>query len=271
MSTESSSKPISLQTFRNHKAKGQKFAALTSYEATITAMMCEAGVELILVGDSLGMVIQGHDSTVPVSMEDILYHLRCVKSGNQGAHLMADMPFMSYATEQLAYENATRLMQAGANSIKVEGGEVILKTTELLSQRGIPVCAHMGLTPQSINRIGGFFVQGRDPSSHSKMIEEAKSLENAGAELLLLECIPIDLTKKIADVLSIPTIGIGAGPYTDAQIMVVHDMLGIKTLSKLPKFVKNFLAESNSIADALEAYVKAVKSVNFPAPEHWFE
>jgi 3-methyl-2-oxobutanoate hydroxymethyltransferase len=271
MSTESSSKPISLQTFRNHKAKSQKFAALTSYEATITSMMCEAGIELILVGDSLGMVIQGHDSTVPVSMEDILYHLRCVKSGNKGAHLMADMPFMSYATEQLAYENATRLMQAGANSVKVEGGEVILKTTELLSQRGIPVCAHMGLTPQSINRIGGFFVQGRDPSSHSKMIEEAKSLENAGAELLLLECIPVDLTKKISDALSIPTIGIGAGSYTDAQIMVIHDMLGIKTLPKQPKFVKNFLAESNSIAEALEAYVEAVKSVSFPSQEHWFE
>ena len=271
MSTESSSKPISLQTFRNHKAKSQKFAALTSYEATITSMMCEAGIELILVGDSLGMVIQGHDSTVPVSMEDILYHLRCVKSGNKGAHLMADMPFMSYATEQLAYENATRLMQAGANSVKVEGGEVILKTTELLSQRGIPVCAHMGLTPQSINRIGGFFVQGRDPSSHSKMIEEAKSLENAGAELLLLECIPVNLTKKISDALSIPTIGIGAGSYTDAQIMVIHDMLGIKTLPKQPKFVKNFLAESNSIAEALEAYVKAVKSVSFPSQEHWFD
>ena len=169
---------------------------MTSYEATLSSMMCDAGIELILVGDSLGMVIQGHDSTVPVSMEDILYHLRCVKSGNKGAHLMADMPFMSYATEKLAYENATRLMQAWANSVKVEGGEVILKITELLSERGIPVCAHMGLTPQSVNRIGGFFVQGRDPSSHSKMIEEALSLERAGAELLLLECIPDELTKK---------------------------------------------------------------------------
>lgn len=271
MSTQAPTKPISLQTIRNHKAKGEKFAALTSYEATISSMMCDAGVEIILVGDSLGMVIQGHDSTVPVSMEDILYHLRCVKSGNKGAHLMADMPFMSYATEQLAYENATRLMQAGANSVKVEGGEVILKTTELLSQRGIPVCAHMGLTPQSINRIGGFFVQGRDPSSHFKMIEEAKSLENAGAELLLLECIPVELTKKISDALSIPTIGIGAGAYTDGQIMVVHDLLGVSCLDKPPKFIKNFLEENKSIAEAIASYVKAVKDSEFPAQEHWFE
>jgi 3-methyl-2-oxobutanoate hydroxymethyltransferase len=178
---------------------------------------------------------------------------------------------MSYATEQLAYENATRLMQAGANSVKVEGGEVILKTTELLSQRGIPVCAHMGLTPQSINRIGGFFVQGRDPSSHFKMIEEAKSLENAGAELLLLECIPVELTKKISDALSIPTIGIGAGAYTDGQIMVVHDLLGVSCLDKPPKFIKNFLEENKSIAEAIASYVKAVKDSEFPAQEHWFE
>lgn len=264
-------KTASLQTFRDLKQKGEKFAALTSYEATLSSIMCDAGVELILVGDSLGMVIQGHDSTVPVSMEDILYHLRCVKSGNKGAHLMADMPFMSYATEQLAYENATRLMQAGANSVKVEGGEVILKITELLSERGIPVCAHMGLTPQSINRIGGFFVQGRDPSSHSKIIEEALSLESAGAELLLLECIPEELTKKITGVVKIPTIGIGAGLDTDGQIMVVHDMLGVSCLEKPPKFVKNFLAQNNSIFEAIKDYVKSVKSSSFPAKEHWFD
>ena len=184
---------------------------------------------------------------------------------------MADMPFMSYATEQLAYENATRLMQAGANSVKVEGGEVILKTTELLSERGIPVCAHMGLTPQSINRIGGFFVQGRDPSSHSKMIDEALSLESAGAELLLLECIPDELTKKISKVLKIPTIGIGAGLDTDGQIMVVHDMLGVSCLEKPPKFIKNFLENNNSIFEAIEDYVQSVKSSTFPAEENWFD
>ncbi len=270
MSTELK-KPISLQTLRDLKKLGKKFAALTSYESTMTSMMCDAGVELILVGDSLGMVIQGHDSTVPVSMEDILYHLRCVKNGNSNAHVMADMPFMSYATEQLAYTNATRLMQGGANSIKVEGGEVILKITELLAKKGIPVCAHLGLTPQSINRIGGYFVQGRDPSSHDKFIAEAKDLENAGAELLLLECIPIGLTEKIVDALSIPTIGIGAGPATDGQIMVVHDLLGITCLDKPPKFIKNFLEKGETIQSALRNYVLDVKSGAYPLPEHCFE
>ena len=270
MSIESK-KPISLQTLRDLKKDGKKFAALTSYESTMTSMMCDAGVELILVGDSLGMVIQGHDSTVPVSMEDILYHLRCVKNGNSNAHIMADMPFMSYATEQLAYTNATRLMQGGANSVKVEGGEVILKITELLASKGIPVCAHMGLTPQSINRIGGYFVQGRDPSSHDKFITEAKDLENAGAELLLLECIPIGLTKKIVDAVSIPTIGIGAGPATDGQIMVVHDLLGITCLEKPPKFIKNFLEGGETIQSALLNYVRDVKSMAYPSPEHCFE
>ena len=270
MSTESK-KPISLQTLRDLKKAGKKFAALTSYESTMTSMMCDAGVELILVGDSLGMVIQGHDSTVPVSMEDILYHLRCVKNGNSNAHVMADMPFMSYATEQLAYTNATRLMQGGANSIKVEGGEVILKITELLANKGIPVCAHLGLTPQSINRIGGYFVQGRDPSSHDKFIAEAKDLENAGAELLLLECIPIGLTEKIVDALSIPTIGIGAGPATDGQIMVIHDLLGITCLDKPPKFIKNFLENGKTIQSALSNYVIDVKTGAYPLPEHCFE
>ena len=271
MAKTQSNKSVSLQTFRDLKQKGEKFAALTSYEATLSSMMCDAGVELILVGDSLGMVIQGHDSTVPVSMEDILYHLRCVKSGNKGAHLMADMPFMSYATGQLAYENATRLMQAGANSVKVEGGEVILKITELLSERGIPVCAHMGLTPQSINRIGGFFVQGRDPSSHDKFIAEAKDLENAGAELILLECIPVELTEKIVDALSIPTIGIGAGSLTDGQIMVIHDLLGITCLDTPPKFVKNFLEKGETIQSAIRKYVLEVKSGAYPSTEHCFK
>ena len=262
---------FTIEDFRTHKKKGTKFACLTAYDASLTRLMSKAGVELILVGDSLGMVVQGHDSTIPVSMEDLLYHLRCVKRGNDISHIMADMPFMSYATEQLAYENATRLMQAGANSVKVEGGEVILKITELLSERGIPVCAHMGLTPQSINRIGGFFVQGRDPSSHSKIIEEALSLESAGAELLLLECIPDELTKKISQVIKIPTIGIGAGLETDGQIMVVHDMLGVSCLEKPPKFIKNFLEKNNSIFEALEDYVNSVKSLTFPAKENWFD
>ena len=179
-------KSITIEDLRNHKKKKTKFACLTAYDASLSKLMSEAGVELILVGDSLGMVVQGHDSTIPVSMEDLLYHLRCVKRGNVKSHIMADMPFMSYATENLAYDNAMRLMQAGANSVKVEGGEWILKTTELLSQRGIPVCAHLGLTPQSINRLGGYHVQGRDLDDKNRILTEAKQLEDAGAEIILL-------------------------------------------------------------------------------------
>ena len=181
------------------------------------------------------------------------------------------MPFMSYATEQLAYTNATRLMQGGANSIKVEGGEVILKITELLANKGIPVCAHLGLTPQSINRIGGYFVQGRDPSSHDKFIAEAKDLENAGAELILLECIPVELTEKIVDAFSVPTIGIGAGSLTDGQIMVIHDLLGITCLDTPPKFVKNFLEQGETIQSAIRKYVLEVKSGAYPSSEHCFK
>ena len=178
---------------------------------------------------------------------------------------------MSYATEQLAYTNATRLMQGGANSIKVEGGEVILKITELLANKGIPVCAHLGLTPQSINRIGVYFVQGRDPSSHYKFIAEAKDLEKAGAEIILLECIPVELTEKIVDALSIPTIGIGAGSLTDGQIMVIHDLLGITCLDTPPKFVKNFLEKGETIQSAIRKYVLEVKSGAYPSTEHCFK
>jgi len=183
---------------------------------------------------------------------------------------MADMPFMSYATDDMGFENATRLMQAGANSIKIEGGEWISKMASMLSDRGIPVCAHMGLTPQAFNRIGGNFVQGRDPEKREKIILEAVSLEKAGAAMLLLECVPDSLTKEIMSELSIPVIGIGAGQSTDGQIMVVHDVLGISCLEKLPKFVKNYMNESHSIQDALSKYVNEVKSGVFPSTDHTF-
>ena len=185
-------------------------------------------------------------------MHQLIYHLECVVKGNKGAHIMADMPFMSYATDDMGLENAKRLMQAGANSIKIEGGEWISKMASMLADRGIPVCAHMGLTPQAINRIGGNFVQ------------------EAGVSLLLLECVPDGLTKLIMNEISIPVIGIGAGSSTDGQVMVVHDLLGISCLDKLPKFVKNFMDESSSIHEALANYVKEVKSGNFPAEEHTF-
>tara|TARA_Y100000591_G_C21774655_1_gene667539 strand:+ start:438 stop:1235 length:798 start_codon:yes stop_codon:yes gene_type:complete len=261
---------ITIEDFRIHKKKKTKFACLTAYDASLSKLISEAGVELILVGDSLGMVVQGHDSTIPVSMEDLLYHLRCVKRGNAGSHIMADMPFMSYATEELAYDNAMRLMQAGANSVKVEGGEWILKTTELLSQRGIPVCAHLGLTPQSINRLGGYYVQGRDLEDKNRILSEAKQLEDAGAEIILLECVPADLAEEISFSLRVPTIGIGAGSATDGQIMVCYDAIGAYSWDTQPKFVKNFMTETNSISEAFKKYVSEVKNLNFPSTENSF-
>ncbi len=258
---------VTLHTLQELKASGEKFVCITAYDALFTRLFCEAGVEVILIGDSLGMVLQGHDSTIPVTMEDMVYHMRCVKRGNQGALLIADLPFMSYASESQTLENAARLMRAGANIIKLEGGAWIAESTRLLSERGIPVCAHMGLTPQSVNRLGGFRVQGRDPDQANTLIEEALMLQEYGASLLLLECIPAKLAKTISEKLSIPVIGIGAGAGVDGQIMVMHDVLGISPIT--PKFVKNFLAGSKEgIPGAIKAYVTAVKNGSFPGKEH---
>ena len=270
MSIKSDKDLITISTLKKLKEKGEKFACLTAYEATIAEKISNAGIEVILVGDSLGMVVQGHDSTLPVTMEHLIYHLKCVVRGNINSHIMADMPFMSYSTDHLALENATKLMQNGAHSIKIEGGTWICKLTSILAERGIPVCAHMGLTPQSINRIGGYFVQGRDTDKHELMISEAKSLEDAGAAMLLLECVPDALAESITSQLSIPVIGIGAGAKTDGQIMVIHDLLGISCLEKPPKFVKDFMSEANSIKEAIELYNTSVKSGTFPAKEHTF-
>ena len=270
MSIQSKNKPISIKTLKKYKDKSEKFTCLTAYESTMANVISENGVDVILVGDSLGMVIQGHDSTLPVTMDQLIYHLECVVKGNTNSHIMADMPFMSYATDDLGLENAKRLMQAGANSIKIEGGEWICSMAQVLSDRGIPVCAHMGLTPQTINRIGGHFVQGRDPSQKERIINEAISLEKSGASLLLLECVPGDLAKTITEELRIPVIGIGAGIHTDGQIMVIHDLLGISCLETPPKFVKNFLDNSTSIQEAISKYVKEVKDLKFPSDVHTF-
>lgn len=271
MSTPSNIKSVNLTTLNKFKENSEKFTCLTAYESTMASVISDCGVDIILVGDSLGMVIQGHESTLPVTMDQLVYHLECVVKGNKRSHIMADMPFMSYSTDDLGLENAKRLMQAGANSVKVEGGEWISTMAQVLSDRGIPVCAHMGLTPQTINRIGGHHVQGRDPSQKEKIINEAISLEKAGASMLLLECVPGDLAKIITNELKIPVIGIGAGVHTDGQIMVVHDLLGISCLEKPPKFVKNFMEDSISIQDAIKNYVKDVKNLNFPSCIHTFE
>ena len=263
-------KQVTVNTLHKMKTESEKFACLTCYDAVHAGLYGETGVEVILVGDSLGMVIQGHDSTLPVTMEDVLYHMQCVKRGNQGSLLIADLPFMSYASESQTLENAARLMRAGAQMVKLEGGAWIAESTRLLAERGIPVCSHMGLTPQSINRIGGFLVQGRNPEEADKMIEEAKLLEASGASCLLLETVPEKLAAEISHSLQIPVIGIGAGKDVDGQIMVLHDLLGISPIT--PKFVKNFLAESeNGIRGALADYVNAVKNGTFPGPEHSYQ
>jgi len=238
MSSQSNSKAVTLTTLLDLKARGEKFSCLTAYDACFATILSEAGVEVLLVGDSLGMVLQGHDSTLPVTMADMIYHTECVKRGNRGALIMSDLPFMSYASETQTLENAASLMRAGAHMVKLEGGAWIANTTRLLAERGIPVCAHMGLTPQSVNRIGGFHVQGRNTEQAEMIIEEAQLLQDAGASTLLLECVPRALGKKITDSLNIPVIGIGAGPDTSGQIMVLHDVLGVSPIT--PKFVKTF-------------------------------
>ena len=272
MSSQARKNPVSINTLNRMKARGRKFAALTAYDALFAELISSAGVDVLLVGDSLGMVLQGHDSTLPVTLDDMVYHMRCVRRGNQGALIMADLPFMSYASEGQSLESAAELMRAGAHMVKLEGGAWLGESTRLLAERGIPVCAHMGLTPQSINRIGGYRVQGRDPSQAHTMVEEATILQDSGASVILLECVPVELGQEITERLEVPVIVIGAGPHTDGQIMVMHDMLGVTpTGIRVPKFVKNFLPEStNGLKGAFEAYAEAVKSGAFPAAEHCF-
>jgi 3-methyl-2-oxobutanoate hydroxymethyltransferase len=260
---------VTINTLQNMKAEGEKFAVLAVYDATLAHFASEAEVEVILVGDSLGMVIQGHDTTLPVTVQQIAYHTESVKRGAKRSLIMADMPFMSYATPDEALSNATTLMQAGAHMIKLEGGAWLAETVHLLSERGIPSCAHLGLTPQSVNKFGGYKVQGRDADHAHSIREDARILEAAGADLLVLECVPSSLAADITGALAIPVIGIGAGPDTDAQVLVLYDMLGLIP-SRAPKFTKNFLLENEDIPSALRAYVLEVKSGHFPTEEHSF-
>lgn len=259
---------VSLQKLKNEK---QKFACLTAYDYCSAYAASSNGIDVILVGDSLGMVIQGHDSSLPVTVEDIAYHVRCVRRGNQGALLMADLPFMSYYSETVSLESAATLMREGAQIVKLEGGAWLAQSTKLLVERGIPVCAHMGLTPQSINHLGGYRVQGRDPEQANAMIDEALILQDAGASILLLECVPIELGKRISETLSIPVIGIGAGMHTDGQIMVWHDMLGLYP-GKPAKFVQNYLkGDVQGIQSAIANYAAEVKSGDFPDEDHSYK
>jgi len=260
---------ITSSTLLKFKQEGKKFTSLTAYDASFAAAFDSEGVDALLVGDSLGMVLQGHDDTLPVTIEDIAYHTRCVRRGIKRALLIADMPFMSYATPEQAMTNATVLMQAGANMVKVEGGHWLLETVTKLTERGIPVCAHLGLTPQSVHLFGGFKVQGRDADNAQRILDEAKALEAAGAQLLVVECIPVALAKAITEALTIPVIGIGAGADTDGQILVMHDVLGISS-GYIPRFSKNYLAQTGEIRSAIRAYIEEVANGTFPSSEHTF-
>jgi 3-methyl-2-oxobutanoate hydroxymethyltransferase len=263
-------KPVTLDSLRRMKASGEKIACLTAYDASFGATVDEAGTDLVLVGDSLGMVIQGHDTTVPVTMADMVYHTRCVRRGVRRAFLVVDMPFGSYSLPEPAFANAVRLMQdGGAAMVKLEGGALQVRTVEFLASRDIPVCAHIGLTPQSIHKLGGFKVQGREQHAAQQMLADAHALQEAGADIVLLECVPSSLGKAIAAALSVPVIGIGAGPDVDGQILVLYDILAV-TPGRKPRFARDFLADAGDVLGALALYVAAVKDGSYPAPEHCF-
>ena len=262
---------VTINTLQAMKARGEKIACLTAYDASFAARVDEAGVDVVLVGDSLGMVVQGETTTLPVQMEDVIYHTCAVARGLKRALLIADMPFMSYATLDRALTNAARLVQeGGAQMVQLEGGADQVETVRALTRNNIPVCAHLGLQPQSVHRIGGYRVQGREQSAAQQIIDDALSLQEAGASLLLVECIPADLAGRLAKTLTIPVIGIGAGPEVDAQILVLYDMLGI-TPGNVPRFAKDFLTgEAGGVPAALRAYVEAVRNKTFPAAAHTF-
>lgn len=264
------SPPVNVSTLRDMKRSGVPIACLTAYDASFAQLVDIAGSDIVLVGDSLGMVIQGHDTTVPVTVDDVIYHTRCVASGLLRAFLIADMPFMSYTTPHQALENAVRLMQdGGAMMVKLEGGQGQLEVVSYLARHDIPVCAHLGLKPQSVHKIGGFRVQGREADAERRMVEDAKALEEAGADIVLLECVPNRIGRLVGEALAVPVIGIGAGPDVDGQILVLYDVLGI-TRGKTPRFVRNFMAGQDSALDGLESYVRAVKEREYPAEEHCF-
>jgi 3-methyl-2-oxobutanoate hydroxymethyltransferase len=262
--------PVTLSTLHNMKASGEKIATLTCYDASFAVLIDTADTDVVLVGDSLGMVIQGHDTTVPVTMDDIVYHCRAVSRGLHRPFLIADLPFMSYPSKDQALTNSVRLMQEGnAKMVKLESGAGQVEIVEFLTSHDIAVCAHLGLRPQSVHKSGGFRVQGREEEAARRMIESAKALESAGADIVLLECIPSDLGKRITEALHVPVIGIGAGPDTDGQVLVLYDILDITTGRK-PRFVQNFMQGAGDNLQALKNFVQAVKRKDYPKPEHCF-
>ncbi len=265
---------LSVEAVVKMKQAGKKITVLTAYDASMTKHLEAAGVEVILVGDSLGMVVQGHDSTLLVTVDDMIYHCRLVARARESALLVVDMPYHSYTTVDMARANAQRLVkEGGADMVKLEGAGAVLDAIRAIVAGGIPVCGHLGLLPQSIEELGGYRVQGREQAAADKMVADARALEEAGASMMVLECIPSALGKRISEAVTIPTIGIGAGPDCDGQVLVLYDLLGL-TPGKRPRFSKDFLGEmpaGKGITEAVRAYVEAVKTGKFPAPEHGFK
>ncbi|EWH02126.1 3-methyl-2-oxobutanoate hydroxymethyltransferase [Halomonas sp. BC04] len=262
-------KTVTLSTLQAHKRAGETFSCLTAYDASFARSASEAGIEVLLVGDSLGMVLQGHASTLPVTLDDICYHTRCVARGKGPSLLMVDLPFMSNSSQERLLQDAGALMRAGAELVKMEGEAWMADGIRELTRRGVPVCAHLGLTPQTVYQLGGYKVQGRDTERATQILEDARTLVAAGASVILLECVPASLGRAITEALDVPVIGIGAGSDTDGQILVMHDVLGV-THGRVPRFVKNFMAEADDIPDAFRRYHEDVKARRFPAEEHSF-
>ena len=267
---DASRPPVTLSTLARMKSEGEKIASLTCYDASFAVLLDSADVDVVLVGDSLGMVIQGHHTTVPVTMDHMVYHSAAVARGLHRPFLITDLPFMSYPSQTLALEHSVRLMQeGGAKMVKLESGGKQTEIVEFLSGHDIAVCAHVGLKPQSVHKTGGFRVQGREREAAARLLDEARQLEAAGADIVLLECVPAALGKTITEVLHVPVIGIGAGPDTDGQILVLYDMLDITTGRK-PRFVRNYMEGAGDNLEALKRYVRSVKQREYPAPEHCF-
>jgi 3-methyl-2-oxobutanoate hydroxymethyltransferase len=264
-------KPWTVPMLAQAKRDGRRLVMLTAYDASFARTLDDAGTDLILVGDSLGMVVQGHDSTLPVTVEATAYHVACVARGLSRALLIADLPFQSDATPERALDAATAFLQAGAAMVKLEGAGHKLEVIRFLVEREIPVCAHLGLTPQSVLRLGGYKVQGRDDATAGKLREDARAVADAGAAMLVLECVPSALAEAITADLEIPTIGIGAGPQCDGQVLVLHDLLGVNSGHRRPKFVKDFLAQGGSIDGAVRAFAQDVREGRFPDAQHSYD
>ncbi|KAF3998603.1 3-methyl-2-oxobutanoate hydroxymethyltransferase [Glaciimonas immobilis] len=262
-------KPVTIPALQTMRTKGEKITMLTCYDASFTALLDRCGIDTILVGDSLGMVCQGHSSTLPVSVQDIAYHTASVSRAKPTALILADLPFGSYGTPEMAFTNAVQLMQAGAQMVKLEGGAWLAPTVRFLIERGIPICAHLGLTPQSVHQLGGYKVQGKTTEAVEQIKADALALQAAGASMVVLEAIPATLGKELTALLTMLTIGIGAGPDCAGQVLVLHDLLGVFPGHKA-RFVKDFMEGKPNIDAAIKAYIAAVKDTSFPGPEHCF-